>query len=210
MSPDQSIRITQGKVMFDPPLKVAKQFQLRVLGNLKVGSTVREAITSAASDRINIDLISSPIDLEIRPDETLSEMLMKAHDNDQVTSMAFGAESASVDWELLETEGSIAFGCSNQLMSAAPRAKRRELKKRRKTYDGTLRAAQTARTKNPEANEEQLMGSILAILLPFVPAFLRMFLLSGLQKLILDWIMDKLNITTQSEVYGGDTTVPAE
>lgn len=61
LSPVQTIQIAEGKVTFNPPLKVSGKF-----GPIRINTTVTE-VSAKALDSILVDIDSSPINVEIKP-----------------------------------------------------------------------------------------------------------------------------------------------
>lgn len=100
------------------------------------------------------------------------------------------------DWESLKEDCRMVYGCSDYMMTAAVKRKDRKaqkkLEKQRHDIDSVHEAAKKALEANPGLTKEQLTKSILAILLPFVLPLLRDWLIGAFQKLVIDWLTNRL------------------
>lgn len=221
MSPDQTIRISNGKVTFTPPLKVQKTVDVLGgrLGSLNVASTIKEMNINTPGDTIHIDLIASPVDMDIKPDAGPQPQFLRLHDplvDDIDARLLLEAEADTEPMSLADItfECQKAFGCSDGLMLSAANRNRRHLLARRKAVDRVCEATIKAKAIDPTATGKVLLSIILGIMFPLVPSFLWNFVLSGLQRLILDWLFSKMkdneNQVNLSGVYGGDRTLPPE
>lgn len=216
MSPDQTIRINGSKVTFTPPLKVQKKIEVLngKLGSLNVASTIKEMTINTPGDTIHIDLIASPVDMDIKPDNGQQPQFLRMRDpetGDIDTALMLKASPEVVDIQTLTTECQRAFGCSDGLMSAASKKDQRHLRARRRDVDRICAATLQAKAIDPVATGKVLLAIILAIMFPLVPSFFWNLVLSGLQRLILDWLFSKMkdneNQINLSGVYGGDRTL---
>lgn len=102
----------------------------------------------------------------------------------------------TVNWDELETDCQMVHQCSAfQMRVAVSRKDRKEQKRLEKQQESIRRvraATETALKADPNATEEQLTGSILATLLPWVLPFLRDWLIGAFEKLIINWFTNKL------------------
>ena len=103
---------------------------------------------------------------------------------------------SSSDWDTLQEDCKMVHECSDFMMVSAKNRKDRKAQKRiegqRRQIDDIYAAAQKSLGDNPGQTKEQLTGSIIAILLPWVLPLLRDWLLSAFQRLIVNWLLNRL------------------
>lgn len=104
------------------------------------------------------------------------------------------------DWESLKEDCRMVYGCSDFMMNSAIKRKDRKAQKRleaqRRKIERVHEAARKSIEANPGQTKEQLTGSIIAILLPLVLPILRDWLVSTFEKLIIDWLTNRLKTPT--------------
>jgi hypothetical protein len=164
MSADQTIRIRDGKLTFNPPLKVKKNISIAGgwLGSIKVGSAIADVVFRAANDTIFIDLIGSPIDVELYPQDSADQMRMAMTMAPEAAMMLVAADS----WETVENECMQQFCCTAEMLQTANGHRKTKLEKRRREVEDTASAVRQALTKNPDASTEEVCQSVLVILFP--------------------------------------------
>lgn len=104
--------------------------------------------------------------------------------------------AAPYSWESLEKDCQIAFGCDDYQVAYVKNRKdlkaQRKLEYERSRISQINQAVQQALKENPRGDTEILTGSIIAILLPWVLPFLRQWIIGTFEKLVINWILNRL------------------
>ncbi len=191
LSPDQTIRIHAGKLHFDPPLRVKKAIQIARgwLGSVKVGSAIAEVVFRAATDTIYIDLIGSPVDVELYPQGGEPQPQMMTMPPEPAASIAFAVADR---WEDIEEDCLTQFGCSSALMASADKRHQAQLRKRQAEVKKTSEAVRKVVEASPNAPVAEVYSSVTAILFPLLFKIFGEGLLSMLQRTVVDWLLNRI------------------
>jgi hypothetical protein len=106
--------------------------------------------------------------------------------------------AAPESWGNLEKDCQLNFGCADfQLKSANNRKDRksqRKIEDQRNRIGVVTKAFQQALKDNPTEDPKMLVGSVLAILLPWIFPLLREWFIGKFESLVINWILNRLKI----------------
>lgn len=97
------------------------------------------------------------------------------------------------NWSTLRSDCLSVHGCSPWAVSSSRnKREQRKLEKKQQDIDQVIGAAEKVLIDTPNIDPQAMIGPILAILLPWMLPILRSFLISAFQKMVLDWILNRL------------------
>lgn len=192
LSSDQTIRIHDGKITFTPPARVSKRIEILSgrLGAINAGTSIREIDYRADNDLIHVDLLSSPIDVDVKPEASQMRSFLSAPDPESEIQFVLAPVSS---WEDIKEECYTRFRCSDAIVSGAVGSQQKQLKHRRREAERVVTAVEQVMAQGPVDSSEELTMKILPILFPLLPKFLAMLVISVFQRLIVDWLFRRMS-----------------